>query len=156
MFIKRTTRRVGATTYVNHLLVESVATPQGSRHRSICSLGSLAPAPAEQWRSLAHKLAAALGGQRTLVPEPAVEALAARARPLTEIMTLNRLVGPASEHAMPDWIRRTALGDILGTDFTPLADDALYRNLDRLHPQRAQIEQALAARERTLFTLEDT
>lgn len=217
MFIKRTTRRVGAKTYVNHLLVESVVTAQGPRHRTICSLGSLAPAPVEDWRGLAHKLSAALGGQTTLVPDPAVAALAERVRPtqrrppqvsragddvvaiqtdqvrvedareagpvhvghqvwraltldailakaglsgrarrLTEVMTLNRLVSPASEHAMPDWIRRTALSDILGTDFTTLAADALYRNLDRLHPQRAAIEQALAARERTLFNLEDT
>jgi hypothetical protein len=45
VFIKRTTRRVGPKTYVNHLLVESVATPAGPRHRTICSLGSLAPGP---------------------------------------------------------------------------------------------------------------
>lgn len=82
--------------------------------------------------------------------------LSRRARLLTEVMTLNRLVHPAAEHAMPDWIRRTALGDILGTDFAGLSDEALYRNLDRLHPQRARIEQALAARERTLFNLDDT
>jgi transposase len=82
--------------------------------------------------------------------------LSRRAQLLTEVMTLNRLVWPASEHAMPDWIRRTALADILGTDFTTLSDEALYRNLDRLHPQRARIEQALAARERTLFNLDDT
>ena len=217
MFIKRTTRRVGSTTYVNHLLVESVATPQGPRHRTICSLGSLAPAPVAQWRGLAQKLSSALAGQTTLVPDPAVEVLAAQTRPtrsrsrpapagaadvvaihtdrvqteepreagpvhvghqmwqalaldrilaaaglsartrqLTELMTLNRLVRPAAEHAMPDWIRRTALGDILATDFTTLADDALYRNLDRLHPQRAPIERALAEQERTLFNLDDT
>jgi hypothetical protein len=77
--------------------------------------------------------------------------LSRRARLLTEVMTLNRLVSPASEHAMPDWIRRTALADILTTDFSTLSDEALYRTLDRLHPQRAAIEQALAARERTLF-----
>jgi transposase len=82
--------------------------------------------------------------------------LSRRAQRLTEVMTLNRLVQPAAEHAMPDWIRRTALADILGTDFTALSDEALYRNLDRLHPQRARIEQALAARERTLFNLDDT
>jgi hypothetical protein len=82
--------------------------------------------------------------------------LSLRAQRLTEVMTLNRLVWPASEHAMPDWIRRTALADILGADFTALSDEALYRNLDRLHPQRAQIEQALATRERTLFNLDDT
>ena len=86
----------------------------------------------------------------------ATAGLSARARVLTEVMTLNRLVSPAAEHAMPDWIRRTALDDILATDFSTLSDEALYRNLDRLHPQRAAIEQALAARERTLFNLDDT
>jgi transposase len=214
VFIKRTIRQVGGKTYVNHLLVESVATPQGPRHRTICSLGSLAPAPKDEWQGLARKLSAALGGQSTLVPEPTIDALAARTRParrhpresgedviavhadrvqieepreagpvhvghqlwkalaldrilaaaglsararvLTEVMTLNRLISPASEHAMPDWIRRTALADLLGRDFTALADDALYRNLDRLHPQRGTIEQALAERERTLFNLDDT
>jgi len=86
----------------------------------------------------------------------ATAGLSRRAQLLTEVMTLNRLVWPASEHAMPNWIRRTALADILGTDFTTLSDEALYRNLDRLHPQRVRIEQALAARERTLFNLDDT
>jgi transposase len=57
---------------------------------------------------------------------------------------------------MPDWIRRTAIGDILGADFSTLNEDALYRNLDRLHPNREKIETELAARERTLFNLEDT
>ena len=61
-----------------------------------------------------------------------------RARQLSEGMTLNRLIFPLSEHAMPDWIRSTALADILGTDFASLNDEALYPNLDRLHPHRAQ------------------
>lgn len=82
--------------------------------------------------------------------------LSARACVLTEAMTLNRLIAPLSEHAMPDWMRRTALNDILQTDFSALHDDALYRNLDRLHPKREQIERALAAQEKTLFNLEDT
>src|SRR2546430_15402491 len=51
--------------------------------------------------------------------------LSARACRLTEVMTLNRLICPSSEHAMPDWIRRTALGDILQEDFSELADEAL-------------------------------
>jgi transposase len=82
--------------------------------------------------------------------------LSARACTLTEAMTLNRLIFPLSEHAMAAWIPRTALGDILGTDFAALDDEALYRNLDRLHPQRVRIERALAARERTLFNLDGT
>lgn len=79
-----------------------------------------------------------------------------RAIELTCAMVLNRLVHPASEHAMPAWIRSTALEDILGVDFTQLVEDPLYRNLDRLYPQRAGIESGLVQRERNLFTLEPT
>jgi transposase len=79
-----------------------------------------------------------------------------RAIQLTCAMTLNRLIHPDSEHAMPRWIRSTALADILGADLTALADDPLYRNLDRLHPQRAAIESDLVERERRLFRLDPT
>ena len=214
MFIKPTKKKVGDKTYVNHVLVESVATPKGPRHRVVCSLGSLAPAPAEEWLALAHKVEAALTGQPPLVPDARVDAivaqaqaarrggrqtagqpdlvavhtdqvtteelreagpvhvghqvwqmlgvgtvlaqagLSARTRVLTELLTLNRLVFPCSEHAMPDWVRRTALADILGDDFGTLADEALYQTLDRLHPQRVAIERDLAERERTLFNLD--
>ena len=75
---------------------------------------------------------------------------------LTCAMTLNRLIHPAAEYAMPDWFRSTAMADILGVDFARLPEDPLYRNLDRLHPQRAAIESALAERERSLFNLGNT
>ena len=214
MYLRKTVKRHKGKTYTNYVLVESVHTPKGPRQRIICSLGSLAPAPREEWRRLAHKLGASLQGQLPLPPgDPQIEVLAATVRArgrrpvkapapeavvavapdrvtleapreagpvhvghqlwrqlgvdrilrsvglsdraclLTEAMTLNRLIFPLSEHAMPDWMRRTALGDILGADFTTLADDALYRNLDRLHPQRGPIERELAERERTLFNL---
>jgi transposase len=215
MFIKQTKKRVGDKTYVNHLLVESVATPTGPRHRVVCSLGSLAPAPAADWLALAHKIEVALTGQHPLVRDAQVDTivarvqatrrgarqtaghpdlvavhtdqvttedhreagpvhaghqlwqtlelddvlaragLSARTRVLTEIMTLNRLVCPRSEHAMPDWVRRTALADILGENFATLVDESLYQTLDRLHPRRGAIERALAERERTLFTRDD-
>jgi hypothetical protein len=80
----------------------------------------------------------------------------ARAIQLGCAMTLNRLIRPSSEHAMPGWIRRTALDDILGVDFDGLADDALYRNLDRLYPNRVALESALSERERNLFNLDAT
>src|SRR3989440_457043 len=217
MYIRKSTRTYNGKTYTNHLLVESVQTAKGPRQRTICSLGSLEPAPAEDWLGLAHKLQSALQGQEslsgssteiqewvekarnkkkstvgsdgdrsTVTVEPdqvqveqAREAgpvhvghqlwgqlemnrilqqagLSARACRLTEVMTLNRLICPSSEHAMPDWIRRTALGDILQEDFSELADEALYRNLDRLHPNREAIERALAEKEKTLFNLDDT
>jgi transposase len=75
---------------------------------------------------------------------------------LTCAMTLNRLIHPAAEYAMPDWIRSTAMADILGVDFSRLSEDPLYRNLDRLHPNRSTIESALAERERSLFNLGNT
>jgi len=75
---------------------------------------------------------------------------------LTCAMTLNRLIHPAAEYAMPDWIRSMAIADILGVDFSRLPDDPLYRNLDRLHPHRAVIESALAGREQSLFNLGNT
>jgi transposase len=75
---------------------------------------------------------------------------------LTCAMTLNRLIHPAAEYAMPDWIRSTAMADILGVDFSRLTEDPLYRNLDRLHPNRSTIESALAKRERSLFNLGNT
>jgi transposase len=217
MFIKKTAKRVKGKTYVNHLLVESVATPNGPRHKVICSLGSLKPAPEADWVALARRVEASLGGQKALWVDTQADSvvartrsrraasqpgeqgqadvvsiqtdrvttekpreagpvhvghqmwkklgvdtilaeagLSARARRLTEVMTLNRLVTPLSEHAMPDWIRRTALADILGTDFQALNDEALYRNLDRLHPQRARIETKLAAREKALFDLDES
>lgn len=217
MYIRKSTRTYKGKTYTNHLLVESVQTAKGPRQRTICSLGSLEPAPAEDWLGLAHKLQSALQGQESLsgssskiqewvektrnkkkstVPsdgdratvtvepdkvqiEQAREAgpvhvghqlwgqlgmnrilqeagLSTRACRLTEVMTLNRLICPSSEHAMPDWIRRTALGDILQKDFSKLEDEALYRNLDRLHPNREAIERALAEKEKTLFSLDDT
>src|SRR5881628_1192291 len=216
MYIRKTTRNYKGKTYTNHLLVESVQTPNGPRQRTICSLGSLEAAPAEDWLALAHKLQSAMEGQVSLPDAPAeIEELrqkasnrtkraraavsdtaivvepgrvdmeemreagsvhvghqmwhqlgidtilgqvgfSQRACTLTEAMTLNRLICPLSEHAMPDWIRRTAMADILKEDFSKLDDDALYRNLDRLHPNREHIERELAQREKTLFNLEDT
>ncbi len=82
--------------------------------------------------------------------------LSHRACRLSEAMTLNRLIFPLSEHAMPDWIRSTALADIVGADFSDLNDETLYRNLDRLHPHRERIERELAEREKTLFSLDNT
>jgi transposase len=217
MYIRKSTREHKGKTYTNYLLVESVHTAKGPRQRTICSLGNLAPAPAEEWLALAHRLESALQGQMSLESsDPKLQRLLEKARrgkrrkavrpesdtlvtvdtdrielqqaraagpvhvghqmwerlgldgilrhagmtedacTLSEAMTLNRLIAPSSEHAMPEWIRRTAMGDILGADFSELDDNKLYRNLDQLHPNREQIERELAERERTLFNLDET
>jgi transposase len=221
MYIRTTKRVYKGKSYTNHLLVESVLTAKGPRQRTICSLGSLEPAPHEQWLALAHKMESALQGQLSLSgsqPPPALllararqgrrqrqkldtvhrppgsllvidtervdteehreagtvhvghqiwrqldldtilgrAGLSKRACTLSEAMTLNRLIFPLSEHAMPDWIRRTAMADIVGEDFSELNEDALYRNLDKLYPNREAIERELGEREKTLFNLDDT
>jgi transposase len=67
LFIKRTKRTLRGKTYTNHLLVESVATERGPRHRVVCSLGALSPAPRAQWLKLAHHLQQSLSGQESLL-----------------------------------------------------------------------------------------
>ncbi len=220
MYIKKTTKRVKGKEYHNYLLVEAVSTPKGPRQRVVCSLGNLAPKPANEWLAWARRVEARLAGQLSLEPDPDVEAvvqrttsktprrrearktglragevikvvadevtveeprevgpvhvghqilrrlgldevlaevgLDERARRLTEAMTLNRLIAPASEHAMPHWMGRTALPDILGAELASVYDERLQCNLDRLHPRRVAIERALAERERRLFGLQET
>jgi transposase len=215
VFIKRTTKRLKGKTYFNHLLVESVATDKGPRHRVVCSLGSLEPAPPKEWRGLARRMEEALDEQQALLidkplaalPEPGREGLRARrprvgadsgefdleglefeqcreagpvhvghqmwerlgldqilsqaglsddAQLLSQLMTLNRLIAPRSELAMSEWIRRTALADMVQKDFSALNEDRLYRNLDKLYPRRTAIEAQLVERERTLFGLKET
>jgi len=81
MYIRKTKRVYKGKTYTNHLMVESILTPKGPRQRMLCSLGSLKPAPREEWLALAHKMQAALQGQLSLQAQPAeMETLVQRAR----------------------------------------------------------------------------
>jgi hypothetical protein len=76
LFIKRTKRTLRGKVYTNHLLVESVATERGPRHRVVCSLGSLAPGPKAQWLKLAHHLQQSLSGQESLLDDSPQEQVA--------------------------------------------------------------------------------
>jgi transposase len=225
MYVRKTQKTVKGKTYVNYLLVKSVATAKGPRQRTICSLGDLSPRPASEWLKLAHKVEQSLAGQCDLLeaPDAEVEAIVAKVcareaahepaadertapkgdedlvaihtdrvdkkderaagpvhvgwefwkrlgvdeilraagldaptRLLTLAMVMNRLIAPAAEYAMPEWIRSTALGDLVGEDFSALGHQPLYRNMDRLHEKREAIESALVARERDLFNLDTT
>ena len=223
MFIKRSISKQGGKTYVSHVLVESVLTPAGPRHKTICNLGKMDPGPKEDWLLLAERIQMALGGQSSLFPDPRVDQAVARirerqakagpveleepltgetavpdvvpvktsgvkcqdlrkagplhvghqmwqrlqmeavlkavgisapARKLTEVMTLNRLVSPCSELAMVGWSRREAVNDVLGVDAEQLNEDKFYRNMDKLHGHRMEVERELYAREKPLFNLE--
>ena len=80
MFIKKNLRKHGGKTYVTYLLVESVNTPAGPRHRTVCNLGHLEPGPREEWLDLAQRIQAALTGQVGLFEDPRVGAAVARVR----------------------------------------------------------------------------
>src|SRR6516162_8634720 len=67
MYLRRTTRSYKGRTYANYQLVESVRTPSGPRQRTICSLGDLGPASAEEWLKRARQLEYALSGQDDLL-----------------------------------------------------------------------------------------
>jgi len=63
MFLRTTYRSYKNKTYTNHLLVESVYTPEGPRQRTVCSLGDLRPRPRTEWLKLLHRVEEALVGQ---------------------------------------------------------------------------------------------
>ena len=77
-----------------------------------------------------------------------------RSRELTCAMVMNRLIAPSSEHAMGDWMQRTAMDDLLGVHFAWPSLSALYRNLDRLYDKREAIEASLTRRQCDLFDLD--
>ncbi len=81
MYIRRTRKKYKGQSYLNYVLVESRSTPKGPRQKTICSLGSLAPAPREHWLALAQRIETALSGQLPLAPEdPRATAIAEQAR----------------------------------------------------------------------------
>jgi transposase len=228
MYIRKNIIHARGKTYTHYFLVETVATAQGPRQKTICSLGPLRSRSDHDWKILTQKINDAIRGQECLLPadDPELAALLQkinqtpsdkplltrkrgrplgcqttpntipviaqdiiteevrpagavhvgtqfwkrldldailtavgfnqRTRLLTQAMVLNRLIEPMSEHAMPDWFRRMALGDLLAYDFSSLSDESLYRQLDALHPHRQAIEASLIDRERTVFNLENS
>lgn len=68
------------------------------------------------------------------------------------ISTLARLCDPSSElHIAEDWIRRTALCDVLLCDEQQINEDRLYRVLDKLLPCKDALKEHLKERWTTLF-----
>ena len=82
--------------------------------------------------------------------------LGQRYRALAEVEVLSRFIDPKSENATPDWVRRTALGELLDHSFESLVEDPLYRVSDALMKNKVRLEEELYARERSLFGLGET
>lgn len=73
-------------------------------------------------------------------------------RKVLQVLTINRLCEPGSEFAVHRrWFDRSALDELLGTDFAVAAKDRLYRCLDRLLPHKEELCRHLTRRWKTLF-----
>jgi transposase len=68
MFLKRCERRKSGKKHTYWVLVESIRTPKGSRHRVVAYLGSLSRGEASGWSQLGRSL----GGKRRTRPEPSL------------------------------------------------------------------------------------
>lgn len=63
---------------------------------------------------------------------------------MAELLTIARLCEPSSDlHVAEDWLRTTALGDMLGVSEDRINDDRLYRALDALLPSKSSLEDHL-------------
>lgn len=71
-------------------------------------------------------------------------------------VVLNRLIEPASEHELPNWLETTALGDLLGFHAEGWAEDRFYRINDKLLAALPVLEPHLRNKERDLFNLDQT
>ena len=71
---------------------------------------------------------------------------------IAELLTVARLCEPSSElHIAEDWLRKTALADILGVNEEKINEDRLYRTLDKVIPLKAALEKHLKKKWEGLF-----
>ena len=71
------------------------------------------------------------------------------------VLAINRLCAPGSELAIEQrWYPTTALGDVLQIEEGKINDTRLYRCLDRLLPEKGQLEQHLKQRYGEMFKAE--
>jgi transposase len=62
---------------------------------------------------------------------------------VAKILTINRCLDPCSHYSVPEWIRGTALSEILGPEVLDLNDDKIYYELDKIHKNKEAIENFL-------------
>lgn len=73
-------------------------------------------------------------------------------RKVLQLLVVNRLCEPGSEWAVhAHWFERSAMDELLTTDFAVAAKDRLYRCLDRIGPYKDDLCRHLTARWKTLF-----
>jgi transposase len=76
---------------------------------------------------------------------------------LAAMLIVGRLVHPSSERELIGYAReRSGLDELLGTDFSHMSQNALYRASDLLIDNREQIERFLRKRSQGVFSLKET
>jgi len=75
---------------------------------------------------------------------------------LAALSIVGRLVYPASERRIRIWAKHiSGIDELLGTDFSHLSNNALYRILDLQLSHKEKIEEHLRVKERSLFSLRE-
>ena len=59
---------------------------------------------------------------------------------VAKVLTINRCLDPCSHYSVPEWIRGTALPEILGDQLLDLNDDKIYYELSKIHKNKQAIE----------------
>lgn len=73
-------------------------------------------------------------------------------RTMAQLLTIARLCEPSSElHIAEDWLRKTALADLLGIKEDKINEDRLYRGLDKILPLKKELEAHLKRQWEGLF-----
>lgn len=62
---------------------------------------------------------------------------------VAKVLTINRCLDPCSHYSVPQWIRTTALPDILGETLFNLNDDKIYYELSKIQKNKPSLENFL-------------
>ena len=59
---------------------------------------------------------------------------------VAKVLTINRCLDPCSHYSVPEWIRSTALTEILGEQILSINDDKIYYELSKIQKNKPSIE----------------
>jgi transposase len=62
---------------------------------------------------------------------------------ITRILTINRCVSPCSHYAVPEWISKTAISEIIGVGLEKIDDQKIYYELDKIASNQEYFENHL-------------
>jgi transposase len=115
----------------------------GTSSPVLCRLDEVIPIASLEYLDLAvaealweeHGLSHAFGKRKTtsVVSTPLV----------AKVLTINRCVCPCSHYAIEEWLRHTALPQMLGFDPKQFNDDKLYYELDKIYACKRDVEDHL-------------